>query len=230
MCPPDICTNSAEVSNSSNSQISQNNSSVFSSQDEELLSILQDLQQNSSSETNSSSKHIGGYFCSDTVLNLSSKVLTDTEINILEKGLDFAPIQNKINQPELRKDFEEFCRRMRIKWYFCNEISENFSEKPAFTPTSKWKPPKGHPSLEVFLNQIEKELFELAESPRNYSNFSKEEWQAMRSLVNDRTVVIKKADKGSCVVVWDREDYIAEAERQLGDVTVYKDVNFREKM
>ena len=90
--------------------------------------------------------------------------------------------------------------------------------------------PKGHPSLEVFLSQIEKELFELAESPLNYSNFSKEEWQAMSSLVNDRSAVIKKADKGSCVVVWDREDYIGEAERQLGDVTVYKDVNFREKM
>ena len=104
----------------------------------ELLSILQDLQQNSISEANSSSKRIGGYFCSDTVFNLSSKVLTDTEINILEKGLDVAPIQNKTNQPELRKRFEEFCRRMRIKWYFRNDISENFSEKPAFTPKSKF--------------------------------------------------------------------------------------------
>ena len=52
----------------------------------------------------------------------------------------------------------------------------------------------------------------------------------MRSLVNDRSVVITKADKSLCVVVWDREDYIAEAERQLGDVTVYEDVNFKEKM
>ena len=52
----------------------------------------------------------------------------------------------------------------------------------------------------------------------------------MRSLVNDRSVVIKKVDKGSCVVVWDREDYIAEAERQLGDVTVYEDVTFKEKV
>ena len=155
-CPPDLCTNSTEVSNSSNSQISQHDANVLSSQDEELLSILQDLQQNSSSETNSSSKRIGGYFSSDTVFNLSPKVLTDTEINILEKGLDFPPIQNKINQPELRKDFEEFCRRIRIKCYFCNDISENFSEKPAFTPKSRWKPPKGHPSLEVFLSQIEK--------------------------------------------------------------------------
>ena len=38
---------------------------------------------------------------------------------------------------------------MRIKWYFRNEISYNFNEKPALTPKSKWKPPNGHPSLEV---------------------------------------------------------------------------------
>ena len=66
------------------------------------------------------------------------KVLTDTEINILEKRLDFAPIQNKINQPEMTKNFEEFCRRVRIKWYFRNDISENFSDKPAFTSKSKF--------------------------------------------------------------------------------------------
>ena len=42
-----------------------------------------------------------GYFCSDTVFNLCKKVLTDTEIRVLEKGLDFAQIQNKINEPEL---------------------------------------------------------------------------------------------------------------------------------
>ena len=38
-----------------------------------------------------------GYFCSDTVFNLSWKVLIDPEVQILEKRLDFAPIQNKIN-------------------------------------------------------------------------------------------------------------------------------------
>ena len=49
-----------------------------------------------------------GYFCSKNVFNLSRKVLTDVKIKVLEKGLDFAPIQNKINVPELRSDFEEF--------------------------------------------------------------------------------------------------------------------------
>ena len=37
------------------------------------------------------------------------------EIKILEKRLDYDPIQNKINKPELRRDFEDFARRMRLK-------------------------------------------------------------------------------------------------------------------
>ena len=34
-----------------------------------------------------------GYFCSDTIFNLSHKVLSDSEIKVLEHELDFAPIQ-----------------------------------------------------------------------------------------------------------------------------------------
>ena len=32
------------------------------------------------------------------------------------------------------------------------------------------------------------------------------------------------------MVVWDREDYIAEAEKQLGDKNVYKDIDLKEKI
>ena len=35
----------------------------------------------------------------------------------------------------------------------------------------------------------------------------------MRSLQNDRSVVIKPTEKGSAVVVWDRNDYLKEAQR-----------------
>ena len=100
---------------------------------------------------------------------------------------------------------------MRLKWHFRNEPTPYFKKTPVFAPKSTWKPPKGYPNLEVFLSQIAKELFELAETSFSYSNFSKEEWQAIRALANDRSKVIKKADKGSCVVVWDWNDYIAEA-------------------
>ena len=70
---------------------------------------------------------ITGYFCYDTVLNLSDTVLTDIEIKILEKGLDFAPIQRKMNEPELRQNFAKFCRQMRTKWFFKDEPTLQFS-------------------------------------------------------------------------------------------------------
>ena len=42
-----------------------------------------------------------GYICLDTTFDLSNRVVSDSKINIWEKDLDFAPIQRKINKPEL---------------------------------------------------------------------------------------------------------------------------------
>ena len=43
-------------------------------------------------------------------------------------------------------------------------------------------------------------------------------------------VVVKKADRGSAAVVWERNDYIKEAKKQLGDKSMYQQVNFKEKV
>ena len=48
-------------------------------------------------------------------------------------------------------------------------------------------------------------------------------------MADDRCIAIIKADKGSIVVVWDRNDYILETEKQLSGANVYKDVSFNEK-
>ena len=82
--------------------------------------------------------------------------LTKTEIKFLEKGIDYAPIQNKVNEPELCSDFEKFCRKMRLKCYFRNEPTPDCSEKLSFTPKSLWKPLTGHPNLDALLSELEK--------------------------------------------------------------------------
>ena len=43
-------------------------------------------------------------------------------------------------------------------------------------------------------------------------------------MKNDKNIVIKSIDKGSAVVVWDRDDYIKEAEEPLGEKDVYEEV------
>ena len=87
------------------------------------------------------SQRLKGYFCADTVFNLSQKVLTATEIKVSERGLGFVPTPNLINEADLRRDFEDFSRKMRCRWYFRNEPSDDFSNVPVFRPKSQWKPP-----------------------------------------------------------------------------------------
>ena len=42
--------------------------------------------------------------------------------------------------------------------------------------------------------------------------------------------MIKRADKGSCVVIWDKSDYVKEAEIELSNQNVYKSVEFKDKI
>ena len=48
---------------------------------------------------------VQGYFCSRSVFTLSKKVLTETEIHVLEKGLGFAPTPTKINETKPEERF-----------------------------------------------------------------------------------------------------------------------------
>ena len=52
-------------------------------------------------------------------------------------------------------------------------------------------------------------------SSKRFNNLTKEERNALYSLTDDPTIIIKGADKGSAVVVWDREDNVKEASKQL---------------
>ena len=62
-------------------------------------------------------KRLQGYFCLDTVFNVSGRVLSEREIKNLVKELHFALFQRKVNEPELIRDFVEYCRLMKLKWH-----------------------------------------------------------------------------------------------------------------
>ena len=119
---------------------------------------------------------------------------------------------------------------MRLKWHFRNEPTPEFSTTSAFNLKSTWKPSNGSPSLKLFKNQVEKDLSETSKTALGYYNFSKEERQSLCSLTDHRNIVIKKADKGLFVVVWYRNDYITDAEKQLNNKCAYKNMIFKEKI
>ena len=59
----------------------------------------------------------------------------------------------------------------------------------------------------------------------SYSNLTKEELLALNSLKDGTSIIIKEGDKGSGVAVWDREDYLKEAKKQLDDMETYEELS-----
>ena len=109
--------------------------------------------------------------------------------------------------------------------------TQGFSETPAFSSKSTWKSPKGHSCLEIFLSYVEHELFKITKQDLWYSKIFKGEPRAIRSLADNRSIVIKKLTTvRSCVAVWGRNVYVLEAEKKLSNPSVYRDVSNSEKI
>lgn len=51
------------------------------------------------------------------VFNLSNRVLNETEIKLLSKGLKYTPTP-RMNNEQLKTDIKEYTRKLRLKEYF----------------------------------------------------------------------------------------------------------------
>ena len=94
-----------------------------------------------------------------------------------------------------------------------------------FKPKSKFNPRSKDAAIELYLSSLEEKLMKVDVPKDKFNNLTNSERKASYDLKNDKSIVIKGADRGSAVVVWDREDYINEAEKQLGDEEVYEEVS-----
>ena len=130
---------------------------------------------------------------------------------MLSKGFDFVPTSNTIDKAKLKMELEELGGILRSKWHFRNE--ENVFALDQFQPKSTFNPRNTEVAIEVYMSSLEEKLMKIEISKDKYNNLTSEERQALYDLKNDKNIVIKAADKGSALVVWDREDYIKEAEK-----------------
>ena len=92
---------------------------------------------------------------------------------------------------------------------------------------SKVNPRNKDANIDLYLSSLKEKLMKV-EVPKdkfiNLTHSSNSEWKALYDLKNDENIEIKSADNSVAAIVWDRKGYIIEAEKQLGDEEVYKEV------
>ena len=132
------------------------------------------------------------------------------------------PSANKIDRSKLKRELEEYGRKLRLMWYFRNDKRTFTADK--FRPKSSFNPRNKDAIIETYLSCLEERLLDIEIPSKRYNNLTKDERDALYSLKDDPSIIKKCADKCSVVVVWDREDYLKEAYKQLDDSEVYEEV------
>lgn len=92
-----------------------------------------------------------------------------------------------------------------------------------FTSASDWTPAVSnlHPQVATLIYK-DLQIFDHRFRLHNVSpNLSSEESVALKELTKNKTIIIKPADKGSSIVIMDREQYLWEGYRQLNDAKYY---------
>ncbi|XP_072020421.1 uncharacterized protein [Amphiura filiformis] len=169
-------------------------------------------------------------FCYD-----DDKSLTEHEASVLSRGLKFCPTSTSLDDLELRTDLDKFARRLRLKVHFHRDDEENTNTTPTTDESllnhpllkreSLFTPNAGQdPFLDAYITEVKADIIQ-GIKPKTYRNISRDDNKALHDIKNNRSIVIKEADKGSAVVIQDRESYVHECLRQLSNSDHYQQLD-----
>ena len=133
------------------------------------------------------------------VLDLTPYEFNNNTNYLLMKDLSFTPTPPS-KEANLREDFAEFTRKLRLKEYF---IDKNYQFEDIVRPKSEFTPQSGRvPELDDIASEIETTKIK---EKKFKDNLSKSERKALNELRHNNEIVIKQADIGGNCCHYDEE-------------------------
>ena len=173
-------------------------------------------------------KFYGQYF---GVVNLSNYSIHFEELKILGRGLKFCPTPPLYDHGMAKESVDKFFRNANLFLFFSDEnnsqenielnSTDGFKHEKLKLP-SKFNPPKPN-MLEHIQEILTNRILNHNPNRNRPRNMTNSEYKIIEHLKENNSIVIKKADKVSNIVILDREYYIKEAMRQLSDKKFYKE-------
>ena len=165
------------------------------------------------------------------VINLSDRELKSDELEILGKGLKYCPTPGMVDHGLLKESIDKFFRICSLRLFFSNvEIPPPvehgpFSHKDLKLP-SKFNPPMPTNLYHIYYLVMDELLcFTALKKKHRVMNITPSQQTALRNLSDVEDIIIKKADKGSNIVIQNRNDYISECLSQLQNIKYYMKVD-----
>ena len=168
-------------------------------------------------------------FNNNIIHNLSSHKLHYNEYLLLTKGLNFSPnttsCQLKSNQKLITGKLKNTINK-RIIALTNQNMNTNYTRHP-FLNTKNWTPPNNNNTrIDDFINKIQ------PTQPSTQHNLD-EPFQfnytdaAIKSLQENKDIIIKKADKGGGICILDKQDYINRIRNEhLNNRNTYRSIDY----
>ena len=152
------------------------------------------------------------------VVNLSDHKCMFSELSVLGKGLKFCPTPPKYCHGKLKESIDKFFQSASLKAYFkpsgpedpesileSSFLSENDAEPELFEHKDLKLPSTFNPQMPINLEYgynvlIDRILSDFPELNRR-RNLTIKQFKALTDLKENKSIMIKKADKGSNVVI-----------------------------
>ena len=157
------------------------------------------------------------------IVNLSTSLtLSLAQTSLLNRGLSFIPtsLLGVDTKKKFKIDVQNYHRKLKLIAFFEGKESEHlpFIGPSTWTPSDESIPDYIHDLITLDRKTIKKH-YKAHPEPNNISAL---ETRALTELQKNKNIVIKPADKGSSIVIMDRDQYVFEVERQLNDQIYYK--------
>ena len=154
-------------------------------------------------------------------------------IKVLNKGLNYCILPDKLNISQVLCDLSELDRKMQwTEYHFDGEEKEPyvpplFKKKKYNFPPKEYNVPKG---LERFIGALRSELSNPQNRVKQRPNLPPDEAAGLKELIQlqkDRKICIKPADKGAGIIVLSFEAYMSSCYKHLNSVQKQKDGTYK---
>ena len=151
------------------------------------------------------------------VKTISSKILSESQIEILGLGPKFTPVQKDLDWAKLQKYLDDGFRRMKLADFFHpDEDTRDEEEKRFYVKGGGWEPGENQvrPNLVAHNRLIQSIFDQWKQQTKVKSNLSHKQQEALKTL-KDPTIEIALDDKSGTFVVSDIIDHRSAAMNDL---------------
>ncbi|XP_018410804.1 PREDICTED: meprin A subunit beta-like [Nanorana parkeri] len=161
------------------------------------------------------------------IINLSSRTLSDSENHVLSKGFSFCP-SPAFNDFQFEIDTFKLERALKLKQHFSHHSctkgidssTNKFKNKSSFIPSGQFA------SIETYIKTVRYDTRNITDrrrihKPQCHSNLTRVELNALKSLQQDDSIIMKPADKGGAIIIMDYANYKMGIDNLPSDLSTY---------